>query len=149
MHCDRGRLLSHLRTPTSTSLPLGLEGSGRGTGGQWGSGPTSEQVSGRGPLPQQGPIGGGDDGLELLSPGHILPYLLEGKGLRKGCPPLPPSPAPSSRFSLWVLSDCPKLQHQLQGPTEASLNPFLGREVPLGEPTPRGPGTRPHVLRGL
>lgn len=147
MHCERSSLLSQLRTPTSTSLPLGLEGSGRRTGGQLGLGPTSEQVLGRGPLPQQGLTGGGDDGLELLSPGHVLPYLLEGKGLTKGCPPLPPSPAPSSRFSLWVLSDCPKLQRQ--GPTEAGLNPFPGREVPLGEPTPRGPETPPHVLRGL
>lgn len=64
------------RMPLPTRLPLRLWG---GLLGPLGSArnrkSTSEQISSRGPLPQQGLIGGGDDGLELLGPGHVLPHL--------------------------------------------------------------------------
>lgn len=107
---ERNNLPFPLRTPTLRGLPPPQAGGNCwGPGGQPELGPTFKQVSGRGFLPQQGPIGGGDDGLELLSPGHVLAHLQEGKGLRKGCPALPPSPVPTSRFALRVLSDCPKL----------------------------------------
>lgn len=68
----------HLRETTPCCCPLRLEGSCWGL--RPGTRPTSKQVTCRSPLLQQGLIGGGDDGFELLSPGHVLPHLQEGKG---------------------------------------------------------------------
>lgn len=67
---------------TSGSLPHAAAppAGGKGQGLRPGTRPTSEQVLRRGPLPQQGLIGGRDDGFELLSPGHVLPHLQAVRG---------------------------------------------------------------------